>query len=251
MLDRKELETMEVHYNDPVMPEPIAAIIAEIAATIEAAHATATETEGERTYTYASADDVFAAIQRPMSEKGLVCYLLDGGFEILTTESGVVLHATFVPVLQIPGCSFEDGRAQLHMVAPLEGLNTSAAMRTLAEKTYLRNLFKLPSLKPEQPEQQSAGPSAAESVPGSSAAESSLKRPRALKNPIGLSKDDSEKERARIIEEMNAAENVAELSNAFRKNQEIYPRLKQVDSQLVRATYNKLERQLEEGGKAS
>ena len=236
----------------PGMPGELVSIVSTIKNELEPAKQSATITEGDgegaKVISYSSADDIFEAIRKKMAENKLICELLDGGFEINTLDGGgVLINAKFIPVLSTPSLVYDDERNAVHMVAMLESMNTAAAIRTLAEKTYLRNLFKLPSAKGEA-EQSAARPSA--QAPAHEEEETAgrerMKAPRAVRNPLMLAKDASEKLRDEhlrrltdITSNTSGEDVIAQIDDLWKQISPEWAKLQAYDKQLVKVAITK------------
>lgn len=244
----------------PGMPPEIAATIAEIMTKIKPAMRTEQGQEDGRNYTYASVDDVFAALQKIMGESGLIFEMLDGGSDngehqaIVQLGDRVGFHMRLIPTFTLVGEEIdEDGnainahevarysnpRAVVHAIAIIDGGNSVLGQRTLAERVYLRNLFKLPTIaQPDAAEETSGHSAAGIGAPRPDAVESSngsAKEPRRPRNPLMLDIDKSATERTRILDEIKAAESASSIDDAFKRNQVIYAKLQPHDQQLIKA----------------
>ena len=231
------------------MPRALVDAIAEIKMKIEPATQTGEISEGEgdqqRHRSYATPDDIFGALQREMGERCMVCEMISLNRAVNEVNGMVLIEIDFAPRWYIGDIVYTADDSPIVMVSWLEGMNTAAAMRTLAEKTYLRNLFKIPTVKaggaadsPESHARPVPPPSAAESAESPSGI-----KPLAIrrKNPLQLGKDDSEALRASMVAAFDACEAIPALEDAFKGWQEDFTRLQPKDSQFVRASYARRE----------
>lgn len=254
------------------MPAEIGCALVRVMKALKPAERSAHETEGERNFTYSTADDIFAAVQKNLADEGLLLEMLEaeGGFELVQLPAGedgaarIGVQMKFVPVWNWFGgdepkaVSYENPRAVIPMIGPYEGMKTCAALRTMAEKTYLRALLKLPTA----PGEQAPGtPGEAETSPVYTRDEAQAPggkgiKPAKVKEPFKLTKQDSEEMRDELIALLqktadeatgDAAERIQAVDSAFRKNQVRWGRLALPDQQMVKARMTVITRDLAEG----
>lgn len=264
--DLAELPSAEEPYRlqDKFMPAAMLRAILKIKKTIEPAGRTGEGQDGEHNYKFASADDIFAALQRTMAYAGLVCELQNDGdepFEAIEIAGKVAVRLSFVPVLYlVEGDAvdvYHNPRAALHMIGEWSGNNTCAALRTLAEKTYLRALFKLPAAPGsadaavEHPRKE---PSVAgDFIPAAEEGQGAASAPRSLmKRSVTMGKEDSAEGRGVIItcledaygnaqeKSQDRADHVKAIENEFRKHAGRWARLSAADQSAVKAAQAKL-----------
>lgn len=238
------------------MPKELVEMIAEIKGELEPARQSAEVTDGEgesaRIIHYSSTDDIFEAIRKAMARKKLICWLEDDGFQVSELEASgeILIQARFIPILQTPDLVYSSPRQRFHMVTKLESMNTSAGIRTLAEKTFLRNLFKLPSTK-EAPERANSAPfPRPESVESDSADSSDgagLAKPRKFKNPLIFPQAESEEIRNKHLEGLKekigearqSEKPIAVIEDYFKAISPEWAKLKPHDKQLVKVAVTK------------
>jgi hypothetical protein len=231
------------------MPAVIAAAVISIKRGLEHATRTATAEDGG---SYASADDVYAACQKEMAGAGILIEMLDEGFEFveLPGEDGTMrahVHMQFLPVItHESGTSYENPRSIIHMVGPYESMSTCSALRTLAEKTYMRSLFKLPSAPGAASSASAEGEGGERRSYSAPAVSESGTKPASGKtkivNPLMKGKHESAEMRETIIAEMEAAakvdgdpaKRIAAVNAAFRNRQSDYARLTPADGSEVK-----------------
>lgn len=236
--------------HDKYMPAAIIRAVLEIKKTIDPAKRGEQGQDGERSYSYAGVDDIFAALQRPMAERGLILEMVAGPMFNSTNEAVAI---DFQPVIY---CDSPDGlviydnpRAVMHMLGEFTGNNTCAALRTLAEKTFLRALFKLPTAAPERsdaPREATPPHEGGESSPGGEG------RKLRVLNPLTMDAETSATERAVIIRAMeeafaveqeksqDPADRIAAAESTFRKHQSTWARLIAKDQQAVKVEMTRL-----------
>ncbi len=264
---------MTTHY----LPPEIAKVFSKIMAAIEPAKRTAeTQNEDGSKSAYAGVDDIYAALQREMAKAGLVCEMLDGGVDINSIfEIGggrVGFHLKFIPcwTLVAPGAKlepdeaaaehgaeidvkseatdrYENPKAVIHVVVDLAGGSQAMlAARTNAERTYLKNLFKITSApgaataEGEKPAPQAAPPSAAEIDDEPS--RMTPRKPRRPQYPLMMSKDESESTRAAFLDSLTACGSSVEIDTLFKRLD--FGRLQAIDQGLVKAAMAKRENEL-------
>lgn len=250
--------------NDNLMPAEIAKVIAKIMREIEPAKRTEQGAEGDRKFNYASADDIYAAVQRRMGAEGLILEMLDDGFaEFVQLRDGPGLHIKLIPTFTlVRPVTIEDGEdgtkieadevirysnsaALLHIVVPIESGNSTAAGRTTAEKTYLRNLLKLPTVATAPGDvvdgQPIAAPSAAgigrpapHEIPIEDEGDGTARAPRRAANPLMLSPSASATERLTMTAAIGECATLAACDSWFKKNAVAWAKLKAADQVAVR-----------------
>lgn len=225
------------------MPASIAGAICAIMAKVDPARRGEHIEEGERQASYAGVDDVFQALQRHMAEAELICeFLTFKPMEWQAIQQGeqtlTALQMAFQVVLRCGEDVYANPNNIIEVAGIFEGQQTCNALRTSAERVYLRNLFKLPSIGAETPQAaqlQPGAPSAAKSAP-------EPMRGKKINNPIALSDDESAVEADKIIIAMTEAANrgddiaqaVAEIGNAFKKTGGIFGRLQPADQSRIK-----------------
>jgi hypothetical protein len=225
------------------MPKPfrvaILGIMEEIAPVIQGE----TGQDGERTFSYAGADDVFQAVQKPLAKHKLIIEMDVISSEVIIvqrgiTETGEPIFASAIQMQFQPVLTHLDEdecycpRTTLTMYAPYENrMSTSAAMITIAEKTYLRALLKLPTTKAEKEEAAALGVSEA-------AAQASA----APTVSVNLDRTASAQKREEICAEMQIAADeqttkplkIGAVLQVWKQRQAEYARLAAPDQKLVR-----------------
>ncbi len=250
-----------------LMPTGIAKAIAKIMKEITPAKRTGEATENGETYTYASADDVFAALGKAMGGAGLLFEFLDasGAEPVITIGDKIGFHLRLVPCWTLVSKvaiddeeedeagkvvvtkaeaeateRFINNAGVVHAVALIEGNNSVTATRTTAEKAYLRNYFKLSSeAAPGQATgdgEENRAPSAAGigRAPGRDPAPKVGRQPRAIAHPYALSPEESGVECARIVGLIEAAQMPDTVQNIFRENMVKYGKLQAADQAKVK-----------------
>lgn len=100
-------------------------------------------------YSFASTDDIYAALTRKMGEVGLTIVGLETGHEVVRVEKeGKVsqwlkAEYAFVLATETDTWSHKDARRSLYI--QITGPQTHQAAQSYAEKAFLRSLFKLPT----------------------------------------------------------------------------------------------------------
>lgn len=237
------------------MPAAIIRALIKVKQEIGPAAQTGRDADDGREFSYASADDIFAAVQGPLARAGFLIEMLDDGMAFEPVASGEtvfnVVHMKFIPVIHYVGegdatdpISYENPRARVHMVGPYEGMKTCASLRTMAEKTFLRNLLKLPTTPQERQDEDTSASRAAEMSKGYAASITDAEAPQAgkAKAPYIFDTAESAATRDAIIGELEEAVKVgkdnaariASLSNAFKKRQADFPRLTNPDQAKVK-----------------
>lgn len=240
----------EYTLHDKYMPAAIIRAVLEIKKTIEPAKRGEQGQDGERSYSFAGVDDIFQAMQRPMAEHGLIVEMVDAGeFDVIDApgnRAGVKI--AFQPVVYLQTDTdfhiYDNPRSILRMFGEWTGNNTCASLRTLAEKTFLRALFKLPAAPQERtdaPSQASASHEGASASPGGEG-----RKLRSFLNPLTMDAEESATERAVIIRAMqdayaeeqdksqDAADWMAAVNSTFKKHQAKWARLTPKDQQAVK-----------------
>lgn len=246
------------------MPPEIGLALVKVMRALDPAKRSVTETEGERTYAYASADDIFAAVQKHLAEAGLLLEMLEAEPLEFVSVAGADGTATlavqmkFLPVWNWFGAdadnkpaaaAYENPRGVIPMLGAYQGMSTCAALRTTAEKTYLRALLKLPTAPGEQA---TGTPGEAEKPPvvytrdeaqapgGKSAGGAKTVK---AANPLQLGEDESRDKADAIIVAMDAAatmadvpadKRIAAVDSEFRKAGATYARLRPQDQTRVK-----------------
>lgn len=255
---------------DTDMPALIAKALAEIKATIDPARRTEQGDDDGRQYTYASVDDIYAAVQREMAKRGLVLEMLDGGHDrdsIVALGEKVGFWLKLIPTFTLVSFSkgeaegeaeaaeppaapviarYSNPKAVVHVVAILDGGNSVLAARTNAERTYIRNLLKLPTLGQASAEGEAeAAPAAAPSAAGIGSEASPRTKPRKPVNALQMTPEESEKTRDDYLAHLRECGTPAEVNDAFKKLGPKYGRLQPADAELVRASTRKRENELQ------
>lgn len=257
------------------MPAEIGCALVRVMKALKPAERSTQETDGERTFTYSTADDIFAAVQKSLADEGLLLEMLEaeGGFELVQLPAGedgaarIGVQMKFVPVWnwfgiaaeETKAVSYENPRAVIPMIGPYEGMKTCAALRTMAEKTYLRALLKLPTAPGEQAP---GAPGEAETSPVYTRDEAQAPggksgiKPAKVKEPFKLTKQESEEGRDELIAllqktadeaEGDAAARIGAMDSVFRKNAVRWGRLALPDQQAVKAKMAQISKELAEG----
>lgn len=242
------------------MPAAIIRALIKVKQEIGPAKQTAHDDDDGRPFSYASADDIFAAVQGPLAKAGFLIEMLDDGMEFTPVASGEtvlnVVHMKFIPVIHFVGepdgtttgpdpISYENPRARIHMIGPYEGMKTCASLRTMAEKTYLRNLLKLPTTPQEKQDEETSISRAAELSQGYASTLTEAEAPQArgkTKEPFTLAPAESAALRDAIMDEMeeaskagkDAAARVSGVNNAFKKRQSDWTKLTNPDQSKVK-----------------
>jgi hypothetical protein len=243
--------------HEKYLPREIVQAVIEIKKTIDPAKRGEQGQDGERTFAYAGVDDIFAALQRPMAEHGMLVEVVDAeGFDVIDASDKIGIKIAFQPViyLQTPDnlVIYDNPRAIMRMFGEWTGNNTCASLRTLAEKTFLRALFKLPAAPAERPD----APSEANPRPHEGSAGAELggegRKLRSVLNPLTLPAEESATQRAKIIAAMESAyamaqddsqdgaDHIGAIDSAFKRHQSTWARLTTKDQELVKAARSRL-----------
>lgn len=238
------------------MPAAIVNAIAEIKREIMPAKRTEQGEDEGRQYSYASVDDIYLAVQREMGKRGLILEMLDGGHDsdsLVAIGDKVGFWLKLIPTFTLlapqkegeAGARLEGAAivarysnpiAVIHAVAILENGNSLLAARTNAERNYLRNLLKLPTIGAGADGIAEAPPAGATPAAGIGAVEPTERRtPRKPGNPIELSAADSEAERSAYLADLEKCTTAAEVDTLFKKLGSKFARLAPHDQQLIRA----------------
>lgn len=100
-------------------------------------------------YSFASTDDIYAALTRKMGEVGLTIVGLETGHEVVRVEKDgkvsqwLKAEYAFVLATETDTWSHRDARRSLYI--QITGPQTHQAAQSYAEKAFLRSLFKLPT----------------------------------------------------------------------------------------------------------
>lgn len=244
----------------PKMPAAIIRALIKVKQNIDPAKQSTQTDETGRSFSSASADDIFAAVQGPLADAGFLIELLDDGMEFTPVASGEsvlnVVHMKFIPVIHYVGpngdngeeaepISYENPRARIHMIGPYEGMKTCASLRTMAEKTFLRAILKLPTTPQERADEDNASSRAAELAGGYAATLTEAEAPQArgkAKEPYTLDTAASAEMCKAIIAEMEEASKVgkdgaariAAVNGAFKKRQSDWTKLTNPDQSKVK-----------------
>lgn len=243
------------------MPPQIGRALVKVKAALEPATRSGHDADGERQYSYGTADDIFAAVQKHLAENGLLLEMLNEGLDFIEMpgEDGTTrtaIHMRFLPVWNWFGPDSEDGsgepysesyenpRATIHMIDSYQGMKTCASLRTMAEKTYLRALLKLPTAAGEKPAEAPEGERA--EYPKTLAGGSGGSGAKAVtpKNPFQLDKTASAEKREEIVTALQQAADadgdhaakIRAVDTVFRKNQSAWAKLAPADQQVVKKT---------------
>lgn len=130
------------------IPPSIVQAICRIKASMEAVKKSGKNAHGG--YSFASTDDIYAALTRKMGEVGLILMSLEDECDIKRFEgkdgkTSQWVHLIFSFVLATEGATWTDKRARRTIYVQVTGPQTFQAAQSYAEKAYLRALFKLPT----------------------------------------------------------------------------------------------------------
>jgi len=129
------------------IPASIVKAICTIKARLEAVKKTQRNQHGG--YSFASTDDIYAALARKMGEVGLIVLTNEDASEVVRVEKdGKIsqwLKATYSFVLATVDGTWSDPRARRTLYIQITGPQTFQAAQSYAEKSYLRSVFKLPT----------------------------------------------------------------------------------------------------------
>jgi hypothetical protein len=254
------------------MPAEIGRALVAVKAALDHAQRSGSDSDDDRQFSYATADDIFAAVQKKLAEQGLLLEMLDEGFDFieLAGEDGTTrpaIHMRFLPVWNWFGrpdaaempepVVYENARNVQHMVGPYEGMKTCAGLRTTAEKTYLRTLLKLPTSGGERPGDAPEGETeytAHHVAAGGGGTKASVTPKPVAKSPFAFDKQASAEKREEIVAAMKEAADttgdhsakVAAVNSVFRKQQTTWAKLAKPDQAVVKQTMTTIIRELAE-----